>query len=1058
MTIRPWLPWSLLALRLVFVPLLQAQPLNPSLYSSLSWRLIGPFRGGRVTAVTGVPGQPNHFYFGSVGGGVWETRNAGRTWDPIFDKEPVASIGAIAVAPSDPSVIYVGSGEADIRASFSTGNGMYKSTDAGKSWTHIGLEDTFQIGSVLVDPKNADVVYVAALGHGYAANPERGVFKSTDGGRSWKKVLYRNADTGAVALAFGGDSRTIFAALWQTRRPPWSVYPPSDGPGSGLYESTDGGASWKAVTGHGFPRAGLGRIGLAVAPSNRQIVYANVSAKQGEGGLYRSDDGGSNWKHVTGDPRIWARWWYFGHVAVDPKNPDIVYIPNTAMYKSTDGGRSFEPFRGSPGGDDYQIAWVDPDDGGHMILGVDQGTTTTLDGGRTWSSWYNQPTGQFYHVTTDHQFPYRVYAAQQDSGAGALPSRTSFLSGITQRDFTPIIAGAESNYVAPDPLDARYVYGTSFDSPMVKYDMLSAQDRWVSPVLAYSGVTYRRTWTLPVVFSRSDPHIMYFSHQMMFRTDNGGQSWTVISPDLTRENPRVPPNLDPITAKDAEVQGPRRGVIYTIAPSPIQKGQIWAGTDDGLIWVTHDEGGHWQNVTPKGLSAWSKVGIIEASHFDASTAYAAVDRHRLNDYKPYIYVTRDAGKTWTLAVNGIPAGDFVNVVREDPQKPGLLYAGTEKHVYASFDGGADWQSLQLNLPVTSMRDLDVHGDDLVLATFGRGLWILDDVTALRQLDGHTSQSPATLFKPAEAYRMRRANLSFYGAQLPKDEPQAANPPFGAIIDYYLKADASAPVTLEILDADGQLVRRYSSSQRTQRPDLQKLAIAPDWVLPVTLLSSAAGMHRFVWDLHYALPPQLTRKTSGEDEDYGQDGLWAPPGHYTVKLAVNGQTYSQPLEVRQDPRIRISSEALPKQFDLARRIEGQRVKLAVASAQVHRVRAQLDGLRGKAAGGIARQVDALIGKVDAVAGVEPAANPANSVGVPAVDFSTMRYLGEAYADLDASVESADAAPTADEMQAFSRYANQLDGILATWEDLENSDIPRLNDSLKPAKLEEITLSN
>jgi hypothetical protein len=811
------------------------------------------------------------------------------------------------------------------------------------------------------------------------------------------------------------------------------------------------------VSGHGFPSAGLGRIGLAVAPSNRQIVYANVSARQGEGGLYRSDDGGSNWKHVTGDPRIWTRWWYFGHVAVDPKDPDIVYIPNTATYKSSDGGRSFEPFRGSPGGDDYQNAWVDPDDGGHMILGVDQGATITLDGGRTWSSWYNQPTGQFYHVTTDHQFPYRVYAAQQDSGAGVLPSRTSFLSGITQRDFTPITAGAESNYVAPDPLDARYVYGTSFDSPMVKYDTLTAQDRWVSPVLAYPGVTYRRTWTLPVVFSRLDPHVMYFSHQMMFRTDNGGQSWKVISPDLTRKNPGVPPNLDPITAKDVEIQGPRRGVIYTIAPSPIQKGQIWAGTDDGLIWVTHDEGGHWQNVTPKGLSAWSKVGLIEASHFDANTAYAAVDRHRLNDYKPYIYVTHNAGKTWTLAVNGIPAGDFVNVVREDPQKSGLLYAGAEKHVYVSFDGGADWQSLQLNLPVTSMRDLDVHGDDLVLATFGRGLWILDDVTALRQLDGHTSQSPATLFKPAGAYRMRRANLSLYGAQLTKDEPQAANPPFGAIIDYYLKADASAPVTLDILDADGRLVRQYSSSQKTQRPDLQKLAIAPDWVLPVTVLSSAAGMHRFVWDLHYALPPQLTRKTSGEDENYGQDGLWAPPGRYTVKLAVNGQTHSQPLEVRQDPRISISSEVLSKQFDLARRIEGQRVKLAVASAQAHRVRAQLDGLRGKAAGGIARQVDALIGKVDAVAGVEPAANPANSVGVPDVDFSTMRYLGNAYADLDASVESADAVPTADEMQAFSRYANQLDGILAAWEDLKSSDIPRLNDALKPAKLEEITLS-
>jgi photosystem II stability/assembly factor-like uncharacterized protein len=1035
----------------------EAYRVDPATYSGLQWRLLGPFRGGRVTAVTGVPGQPNHFYFGSVGGGVWETHNAGRTWDPTFDKEPVASIGAIEVAPSDPNVIYVGSGEADIRSSFSTGNGVYKSTDAGKTWTHLGLEDTFQIGSLLVDPTDPDVVYVAALGHGYAANPERGVFKSTDGGRTWKKVLYKNADTGAVALAFGGDSRTIFAALWQTRRPPWSVYPPSDGPGSGLYKSTDGGESWKPVTGHGFPRAGLGRIGLAVAPSNRQIVYANVSAKQGEGGLYRSDDGGSNWKHVTTDPRIWTRWWYFGHVAVDPRNADIVYVPNTAMYKSTNGGRSFEPFRGSPGGDDYQIAWVDPKDDGHMILGVDQGATITLDGGRTWSSWYNQPTGQFYHVTTDHQFPYRLYAAQQDSGAVVLPSRTDLLSGITKRHFVPIIAGAESHYVAPDPRDARYVYGTSFDSSMVKYDMLSAQDRWVSPTLAYPGVTYRKTWTLPAVFSSIDPRVLYYANQKLFRTDNGGQSWTIVSPDLTRENPGVPPNLDPVTAKDTEIQGPRRGVIYTIAPSPIQKGQIWAGTDDGLIWLTGDEGGHWQNVTPKGLGAWSKVGIIEASHFDANTAYAAVDRHRLDDYKPYIYVTHDRGESWKLAVNGIPAGDFVNVVREDLKKPGLLYAGAEKHVYVSFDGGAEWQSLQLNLPVTSMRDLDVHGDDLVLATFGRGMWILDDITALRQLDGRTAQSQATLFKPAEAYRRRRANLSFYGAQMPKDEPQAANPPFGAIIDYYLQTNVAAPVTLEIMDADGRLVRRYSSAQRTRQPDLQKLAIAPDWVLPVTSLSSAAGMHRFVWDLHYALLPQLFRHTNGEAEDNDGDGLWAPPGHYAVKLVVGSQAYNQLLEVRQDPRIRTPLDALAKQFDLARRIEGRRVELAGVSAQAQGVRKRLDDLRGNAIGSIGRQAGALLGEVDALAGVEPAANPAGSVVTPALEFPTTRHLESAYADLEASVQSAEAAPTIDEMRAFSRYEEQLNSVLAKWERLKNSDIPRLNESLKLAKLEEITIS-
>ena len=1061
MIIRRWLLLLILALPLLSAASLQANPIDPGLYSGLNWRLIGPFRGGRVTAVSGVSGQPNHFYFGSVGGGVWETRNAGRTWDPIFDKEPVASIGALAVAPSDPNVIYVGSGEADIRSSFSTGNGMYRSTDAGKTWTHIGLEDTFQIGSVLVDPKNADIVYVAALGHGYAANPERGVFKSTDGGRSWNKVLYRNADTGAVALAFGGDSKTIYAALWQTRRPPWSVYPPSDGPGSGLYESTDGGDSWKPVTGHGFPSVGLGRIGLAVAPSNPQIIYANVSAKQGEGGLYRSDDGGSNWKHVTGDPRIWTRWWYFGQVTVDPKNPDIVYVPNTATYKSTDGGRSFLPFKGAPGGDDYHIAWIDPDNSDHVILGEDQGSTVTLDGGKTWSSWYNQAIGQFYHVTTDNQFPYHVYGAQQDSLSVMLPSRTDYgdyTSGISFMDFLPIPTGGESGYIAPDPLNPRYIFGPAivrpFNGDMTRFDTVTKQLEDVSAVLAYPGVTYRRTWTLPVLFSRFDPHVMYSSHQMLFRTDNGGQSWTVISPDLTRETPGVPPNLDPVTAKDVEVQGPRRGVIYTIAPSPIQKGLIWAGTDDGLIWVTHDEGGHWQNVTPKGLSAWSKVGILEASHFDANTAYAAVDRHRLDDYKPYIYVTHDAGKTWTLVVNGIPAGDFVNVVREDPQKPGLLYTGTEKHVYVSFDGGADWQSLQLNLPVTSMRDLDVHGDDLVLATFGRAFWILDDISALRQMDGSAGQSAATLFKPAVTYRIRPGG--FLSTPLPKDEPQAANPLYGALIDYHLKADVATPVTLEIRNAQGQLVQQFSSADVPPPLDLQKMPTTPDWTPKVVTLSNRAGMHRFVWNLHYTLPDALAG--GGKYRFENSEGLWALPGQYTVKLAVGGQTYSQPLQIKADPRVQVSPEALQQQFDLARHIENQRMDIARISSQADGLRSRLAAARGNASGNVSKSIDAVIKKIDDVAGVKPEDNPANSIGTPPTDFASLRYLQGAYANLGGSVESADTAPSSDKTQTLVKYQQILDAALAKWESLKTGALPHLNAELQSAGLGPIELTD
>ena len=1060
MTNHRWFLLSLLALPVVSTPLvLQAGSIDSALYSGLQWRMIGPFRAGRVVAVTGVPGQPNHFYFGSVGGGVWETANAGRTWNPIFDKEPVASIGAIAVAPSDPRVIYAGSGEADIRSSFSTGNGMYKSTDAGKTWTHIGLVDTYQIGSVLVSPKDPNVVYVAALGHGYAANPDRGVFKSTNGGRTWKKVLYRNADTGAVALAFGGDSQTIYAALWQTRRPPWSVYPPSDGPGGGLYKSTDGGETWKAVVGHGFPDSGLGRIGLAVAPSNPQVVYANVAAKEGQGGLYRSDDGGGHWTHVTGDSRIWARWWYFGGVTVDPKNPDTVYIMNTAAYKSTDGGRSFLPFKGAPGGDDYHIAWIDPANGAHMILGVDQGTTITLDGGKTWSSWYNQPTGQFYHVTTDNQFPYNVYGAQQDSLSVKLPSRTDYgdyTDGISAMDFLPIPTGGESGYIAPDPLNSRYVFGPAivrpFNGDVTRFDTLTKQVEDVSPTLEYPGITYRSTWTLPVMFSQIDPHVMYSAHQMIFRTANGGQSWSVISPDLTRKNPEVPFSLDPVTARDTVIQGPRRGVIYTIAPSPIQKGEIWAGTDDGLIWLTHDEGGHWENVTPKGLSAWSKVGIIEASHFHAQTAYAAIDRHRLDDYKPYIYVTHDAGKTWKLAVRGIPAGDFVNVVREDPKKQGLLYAGTEQHVYVSFDEGTNWQSLQLNLPVTSMRDIDVHGDDLVLATFGRAFWILDDVTALRQLDADVGQSAATLFKPAVAYRVRPGG--FLSTPFPKDEPQARNPPDGALIDYYLKANASTAVTLEIMNAEGQSVQRFSSADPAPQLDLQTMPITPDWTPRVVTLSGQAGMHRFVWNLHYALPKALTG--DGMYRFMNGDGLWALPGRYTVKLTVGGHTYSQPLEIKEDPRIEISPEALQQQFDLGRAIERERLNIAEQSTQAGNLRAQLIKARAKASGILAREIEDLITRIDAIAGVKPEENPANSVGLPTTDFASLLYLQGAYANLGASVESADAAPSSGKQQTLARYQMMLGSALSKWRSLKAADLPRLNGELKSAGLDQLDL--
>ncbi|MGA9853063.1 MAG: hypothetical protein WBR15_09045 [Gammaproteobacteria bacterium] len=1040
MSVRPWLLLSLFTLPFLNTPV-QAAPINPALYSALHWRLIGPFRSSRVLAVTGVPGQPNRFYFGSVDGGVWETDNTGRTWTPIFDKEPVGSIGAIAVAPSDPKVIYVGSGEADMRSDIGYGNGMYKSTDGGQTWNHIGLTDTRQIGSILVDPKNANVVYVAALGHAYGPNAERGVFKSTDGGQTWQKVVYKNDNTGAIDLAFGSDSQTIYAALWQTRRPPWNVYPPSSGPGSGLYKSTDGGGTWTQIVGHGFPSEGVGRIGLAVAASNPQIVYALVDSK--DGGLYKSTDSGTNWTHISSDKRIWQRGWYFSGVSVDPKNADIVYVCDTIILKSTDGGKTFLPFKGDPTGDDYHSLWIDPSNPAHMIAGVDQGVIATLNGGQSWSSWFNQPIGQMYHVTTDTRFPYWVYGAQQDSGAASIPSRGSDSDGVNMMNFREITAGGESGYIAVDPLNPDLVYGTDYGGGVDRLDLSTGQTRSVSPALAYPGL-YRSVWTMPLVFSQADRHALYFGNQYVFRTTDGGEHWAKISPDLSRDTLTVPATLDPVTAKDSAVQGPRRGVVYAIAPSPLKKDLIWAGTDDGLIWLTRDGGKHWTNVTPSALTPWSKVGIIEAGHFSADTAYAAIDRHRLNDYQPYIYVTHDYGKHWQPAVNGIAEGHFVNVVREDPVKPGLLYAGTEMGVYVSFDDGSYWQSLQQNLPVTSVRDIDVHGDDLVIATHGRAFWIMDDVTPLRQLTAQATNAGAWLFKPAVAYRVLPAG--FVGTPLPDDEPHAKNPPLGAYLDYYLKSPAYTPVTLDIYDYLGNRVRHFSSDTPPEKADLSKINSTPEWVTLPMPLSASVGMHRFVWDLRYAQP--LALKHRGE---FG-GGLWVVPGDYTVTLSVNGKSYSQRLKVLEDPRVKVFTISLDHQLKFAQQIETARIQLAEASQAIASLLTQLQDLKGQVKDPLAIQAEALAGKLRAISGAAPA-SPADWSGVPVppTSLDNLNYLGGALADLEQAVESADAAPTADMRTGFKRQSKILEPVMQKWRQLQLMDLPQMNAALQNAGL-------
>jgi photosystem II stability/assembly factor-like uncharacterized protein len=1008
---------------------------DPAQFQDLRWRLIGPFRGGRVLAVAGVPTEPAHFYFGSVNGGVWETVDAGRTWQPVFDGQPVGSIGALAVAPSNPKVIYAGSGEADMRSDIAQGDGMYRSADGGRTWARAGLEDTQQIGKILVDPRDPDTLLVAALGHPYGPNAERGVFRSRDGGRSWRKVLYRDENTGAIDLAFEpGNPDVVYASLWQTRRTPWHIYPPSNGPGGGLYKSSDGGEHWTALTGHGFPDH-PGHIGLALAPSRPQRVYAMVDVPE-TGGLYRSDDAGATWTRASGDERIWGRGWYFGGITVEPGNPDVIYACNTALYRSEDGGKTFVPVKGAPGGDDYHVLWIDPRSPERRILGVDQGAVVSVDDGATWSSWYNQPTGQFYHVITDNRFPYWVYGSQQDSGAAGVPSRTASSDGIDITQFHEVTAGGESDEIAPDPKDPEIVFGGRVD----KLDLRTGQTRSVDPTLAHPDLD-RETWTLPLIFSPRDPRLLYFARQRLFRTEDGGERWTVISPDLTREAPGVPPNLDPPAAANRPGEGSRLGVIYTIAPSRTADHDLWIGTDDGKIWRTRDEGAHWTDVTPPALTPWSKVGLVEASHFDAESAYAAVDRHRLDDFNPYLYRTHDGGRHWAAIAAGIPAGTFVNAVREDPVRRGLLYAGTEKGVYVSFDDGDHWQPLQANLPVTSVRDLDVHGDDLVIATHGRAFWVLDDVTPLRQLDARVEAAAAWLFAPATAIRMRPAG--FTGTPLPKDEAAAANPPAGAFLDYVLKT-AARRVTLEIRDERGELVRRYDSRDVTPKTDLAKLSIAPQWVPPAATLATAAGHHRFVWPLRYPAAAAVP----DEDGTASTDGLWALPGHYRVVLTVDGASLTQPLTVEPDPRVTLPAEAYAAQLALGRRIEAAQGRLAVASRENGALLAALGDRRKSASGETAKAIDALRTRALDLASGLPAP--------PVQALASLRSLGDRLNKLAGAVDNADAAPSPDAVTGFDQAQPLLAATLAAWDALKAKDLAALNARLRRAGEPEIAL--
>ncbi len=1029
-----------------------AQQYDQKLFSEMRWRCIGPFRGGRTVAITGVPHQPNVFYMAAVNGGVWKTTDSGHTWQPIFDEQTSGSVGAIAIAPSDTNIIYVGSGEGLQRPDLAIGDGVYKSTDTGKTWTHLGLRDAQQVTSILVDPKDPNRVFVAVQGHPYGPNAERGVFRSSDGGQSFQKVLYRDENVGAADLAFDpGNAQTIYAVLWAARVAPWEIRSGESfvAPGSGLYKSTDGGTTWRQLT-KGLPSSddgGLGRIGIAPAPSQPNRVYATVEAKKGAG-IYRSDDSGESWQLVNTDRRIGGRGPGAMGIAVSPDNPEVIYVANTTTWKSSDGGKTFVGFKGAPGGDDYQRIWINSENPDIIALSADQGTIISVNRGATWSSWYNQPTAQFYHVATDNRFPYWVYGAQQESGSAGTMSRSDY-GEITFREWHPV-GVFEYGYIAVDPLDSNILYGAR----LTRTNQELGEVADVTPEPVRRG-EYRYDRTLPVVFSPVDPKALYFSASVLFKSTDRGNSWKVISPDLARPSYDIPPNLGVFAAYDPE-KGKHRGVIYAVAPSFQEAETIWAGTDDGLIHITRDGGKFWQNVTPTQLKPWSKVSIIEASHFDAGTAYAAINSFRLDDLRAHIYRTRDFGKTWTEITNGIPAGGASNVVREDPMRKGLLFAGTEGSVYVSFDDGDNWQPLQLNLPHTSMRDLTIHGDDLIVGTHGRSFWILDDITPLRQLTPELAKASVTLFKPQDAIRFRWNRNT--DTPLPPEIPAGQNPPDGAILDFYLAALSGTPATLEILDADNHLVRRYSSADKPE--PLEKIAasnpIPMYWVRPPQILSGEAGMHRFVWDLHYPPPDALDREfpISAIVHNTPQYplGAWAMPGKYTVKLTVDAKSYTQPLVVTMDPRIKTSDGDLRRQFEMeAGIVEGMNESYEALQG-VRSLRAQLKDRSGKAKGALADSLNALDKQAAEMEGASQSTYFGTAPsGKQPENLST---LNQHFGALLTVVDSADAAPTTQASSVYQELEDSLEKLIARWKKVIAADLPPVNASLKKAHLQEL----
>ncbi len=1035
-------------------PIVRAQQMSQDLLQSLHWRSIGPFRGGRTRAVAGVPSQPNVFYVAQVNGGVWKTDDYGQTWTPIFDDQPTGSVGCIAVAVSDPNVIYVGSGEGLHRPDLSVGDGIYKSTDAGKTWTHLGLRAGQQIPQIAVDPRNPDHLLVAVAGHPYGPNEERGIFRSTDGGRTFEKVLYKDENTGAAdVLIDPSNSEVAYASLWEAREGPWENGS-WNGTGGGIFKSTDGGKTWQQLV-KGLPE-GIVQANLTIGASSPNRLFASVATRGVS--LYRSDDGGENWIIATTDPRPAAR---IGGgdlpvPKIDPKNPDVIYSASVVAWKSTDGGKTWTGIRGAPGGDDYQNVWINPNNTDIILLGSDQGAIITVNGGKSWSSWYNQPTAQLYHVGADNAFPYRLCSGQQESGSACISSRGND-GEITFREWHPV-AAEEYGYVTPDPLDADIVYG----GKLTRYDRRTAQAQNILPK-PLRPADFRMVRTEPVIFSPADPHVLFFAANTLWKTKDGGRNWQQISPDLTRKTFDVPESIGKYRSQP-NAQPTQRGVIYTVAPSPLDLNLIWAGTDDGLIHVTTDGGGNWKNVTPEPLKPWQKISIIDASHFDRGTAYAAVNTLRLDDPRPHIYRTRDSGTSWTEITNGIPANENVNVVREDSVRKGLLFAGTERAVYVSFDDGDHWQSLRLNMAASSVRDLIVKGDDLCAATHGRGFWILDDITPLRQLDSKIAASQAFLFSPQTAIRVRwNTNTD---TPLPPDVPAGENPPDGAVIDYYLGASTSGPVTLEILDAAGEVVRRYSSADPVPRID-PMLAIPIYWVRPPRVLSNEPGMHRFLWDMRYApipgAPSQFPIAAVYRNTAPAATSPWIMPGKYTVRLTANGKSSTQPLMIQMDPRLKVSASDLAEQFKLSKQVYDELLSLAAISERIRSIRGQLTDLRARAKEDnyahlslLALAIlDSLSEKLQTLGGA-PGFGPGGPGGAGAGARLTVASASGRLRTLFAILQGVDSAPTPQVAVAVTDVLKDSQSLSGSWQTIKSQDIPALNQELQAAGLPAIQI--